>query len=140
MLAHLRWQPAPKLLAFAALAVAPALILWSAALGEAIGVGRPLSELSSVLPVARGPYIVRFAILHTITLLGPLMAGALGALALVEAELRVEDWEVSGRVRLPRMPWSGVQVLALLLLALGGLLFLMMAGHLAADCLFGGDC
>jgi hypothetical protein len=140
MFAHVRWQPVPRLLLLAALALGPALTLWSAAIGEALGIGRPLSQLASVLPTSRGPHFAGFVILHGLTLVGPLMAGALSALALVEAELHLEDWEISGRVRLPAPPWRPVHLVAGLLLGLGGLLFCMAAGYLAADCLFGGDC
>src|SRR5438067_10268857 len=119
MFAHVRWQPVPHLLLFASLALGPALTLWSAAIGEAMGIGRPLSQLASVLPTSRGPHFVGFVVLHSLTLVGPLMAGALSALALVEAELRLEDWEISGRVRLPAPPWGAAQLVAGLLLGLG---------------------
>src|SRR5438067_6518293 len=99
MFGHVRWQPVPHLLLLAPLALGPALMLWSAAIGEAMGIGRPLSQLASVVPVSRGPHLAGFVILHGLTLVGPLMAGALSALALVEAELHLENYEITGRVR-----------------------------------------
>ena len=48
--------------------------------------------------------------------------------------------DVSARVRLPAAPWRLHQLLAAIPLAFGAVLFVAMAGHLAADCVLGGDC
>jgi hypothetical protein len=76
----------------------------------------------------------------TVMLALPLAAALLGALATVAFELRIASWEITARLRLPVPPWTLPQVVAVTLLVLGAMLFLAMAGHLAADCFFGTDC
>jgi hypothetical protein len=129
------------LLPLALLAVLPAVLLWAAAIAQSIGLGHPLDRLPA--PASAATRLDRLLLLGAVWMLslgGPLAAFAGSLLALVDAELRVEPWELSARLRLPAPPWERSQVTALLLLALGALLFAAMAGHLAADCLLGGDC
>jgi hypothetical protein len=83
---------------------------------------------------------MRLAVFWAITLGGPMLALLAGGAATLDAELRIEHWEVSGRVRIAAPRWTGYRLLALGVVAVAALLFIAMAGHLAADCLIGGDC
>jgi hypothetical protein len=138
---HLRWHPTPILAPLAVLATLPALLIWAAAVVQSVGVGHPLDALP--VPAAAATRPDRLLLLGTflaVTLGDPLAAFLLGVLAVVDAEIHVEHWEITARLRPPAPPWRWLQLLTLLLLALGAVLFLAMAGHLAADCLLGGDC
>lgn len=70
----------------------------------------------------------------------PIVAVLAGALATISFELRIINWEITASLRLPTPPWTLTQVAAGLVLVVGAILFAAMAGHLAADCLFGTDC
>jgi hypothetical protein len=141
MLLHLRWRAAPVLVPLALLAALPALLVWAAALAQVFGAGHPLAGLPT--PSSATTRLERLVLLGTywcVTLGGPAIAFTLGLLALIDAELHVEGWEITGRVRLPPPPWCWPQALGMLVLLIGGVLFLAMAGHLAADCVLGSDC
>jgi hypothetical protein len=138
---HLRWRAAPRLLVLALVAALPTLLVWVAAIGQSVGLGRPLDLLP--IPAAAPTRLDRLLLLGTVWLLTlgcPLAAFVLGVLGLVDAELHIAAWEITVRVRLPAPPWSWLSLLALLLIGVSAALFAAMAGHLAADCLLGGDC
>jgi len=138
---HLRWQPRPWLLSLALVALAPAAVLWAAALADTLGITHMLSGLP--IPAAATSRPERLLLLGTFLsamLVLPLVAVLSGVLATIAFELQVADWEITARLRLPVPPWTLPQLVAGTLLVLGALLFLAMAGHLAADCLFGTDC
>ena len=123
------------------MALLPALAIWTAAFVASLGIGFSLDALPK--PVASPQLLARFtwlAIFWAATLGGPLAAVVLGAFGAIDAELHIEHWEISARVRLPAPPWRRHQLLAAILLAFGAVLFVAMAGHLAADCVLGGDC
>ena len=136
MIASLRWHAAPRLLWLVPLTLIPALAIWAAAIVESLGLGRPLSSFASLIPATHLGHALELGV----TVGGPLLAAALCLLALAEAEVRLGEWEIAARLRLPAPPWSRAQVVAGLLFAIGALLFLAMTGHLAADCVLGGDC
>ena len=138
---HFRWRATPSLALVAVLATTPAILLWAAALAGSLGFGHPLEALPA--PAAaptRLDRLLTLGIFLAVTVGGPLLAFVLSALAIADAEVRVEHWEISARLRVPAPPWHLAQLLALLLLVAGALLFAAMVGHLAADCLLAGDC
>jgi hypothetical protein len=61
-------------------------------------------------------------------------------LATLSFDLRITNWEITARVRLPAPPWTLSQLIVGVLLLIAVVLVLAMAGHLAADCVFGTDC
>jgi hypothetical protein len=132
MLLHVRWQATPRLVPLAVVTALPAVVLWTAALVEALGVGRPLNLLAPTPAIGR--------VLAAILVVGPLLAAGAAALALADAEVRVEHWELTARLRMPPPPWRAQDLIAAVVLVLGGVLFVAMAGHLAADCALAGDC
>ena len=137
----LRWYPRPGLAFLAVVALVPTALLWGAALADALG----LTHLLNALPVPatasiRSERLLLLTMFLAVMLLFPLIAALSGFLATIAFELQVANWEISARLRLPAPPWSKSQLLAVALLALGALLFMAMAGHLAADCVFGNDC
>lgn len=138
---ELRWRAVPLLVPLGILALLPALAIWVAALVASVGLASRFDELpkpaSAATPLERLTLVAIFSI---VTLGGPLVAAVLGAFAAVDAELRIEHWEVTARVRVPAPPWTGSRLLALVLVAVGAVLFMAMAGHLTADCVLGGDC
>jgi hypothetical protein len=138
---ELRWRAVPLLIPLGVVALLPALVIWSAAIVASLGIGFSLDALpkhvASPTLVARLTWL---AVFWAATLGGPLAAVVLGAFGTLDAELRIEHWEISARVRLPAPPWRLHQLLAAILLAFGTVLFVAMAGHLAADCVLGGDC
>jgi hypothetical protein len=138
---ELRWRAVPFLVPLGILALLPAVAIWVAALVGSVGLASPLDALPKPATAAT-PFerLALLAIFSIVTLGGPLAAAVLGAFAAVDAELRIERWEISARVRLPAPPWTGSRLPALVLLAVGAVLFLAMAGHLTADCVLGGDC
>jgi hypothetical protein len=138
---ELRWRAVPFLIPLGVVALLPALVIWMAAFIGSLGIGFSLDALPK--PVASPTLLIRLmwlGIFWAATLGGPLAAVVLGAFGAIDAELRIEHWEISARVRLPAPRWRLHQLLAVVLLAFGALLFVAMAGHLAADCVFGGDC
>jgi hypothetical protein len=60
-------------------------------------------------------------------------------LATVSFDLRIARWEITASLRLPAPPWTLPQLVAAALLVVGVILFLAMAEHLAADCVFATD-
>jgi hypothetical protein len=138
---RVHWRAVPLLVPLAVVAMLPAMLVWAAALATALGLGQPLASLPT--PGQAATRLERLLLLGTfwaITLAGPLAAAVLGVLAVVEVELVVDGWDVRLRLRLPAPPWRGRQLIALLLVGLASVLFVAMAGHLAADCLLGADC
>jgi hypothetical protein len=138
---HLRWQPRPWLLALTLLALVPAMAIWTAALASSLGIATLITALPT--PATMTTRFERLVVLDTVLavmLVLPALAVLASVLATVAVELRIAGWEITARLRLPAPPWRSTQVAALLLIVVGALLFLAMAGHLAADCLFGTDC
>ncbi|HLZ30009.1 MAG TPA: hypothetical protein VKV73_22025 [Chloroflexota bacterium] len=70
----------------------------------------------------------------------PVLAVLSSVLATISFDLQIAKWEITARMRLPAPPWTLAQLAAVILLLLGAALFVAMAGHLAADCVFGADC
>jgi hypothetical protein len=134
------WRAVPLLIPLGMVALLPALMIWVAALIGSVGLASPLNALPKPAAATLFGRLVLLAIFWAVTLVGPLVAAVLGTFAAVDAELRIEHWEISARVRLPAPPWTGYQLVAVVLLVVGALLFVAMAGHLAADCMLGGDC
>lgn len=138
---HLRWQPRPWLLFLALVALAPAASLWTASLANLVGIAHLLTYLP--VPTTATSRIERLMLVDTFltaTLVLPLLAVLCGVLATVSFDLRIASWEITARLRLPAPPWTLGQMAAVVLLLLGAALFVAMAGHLAADCVFGTDC
>ena len=137
----LRWQPRPWLMPLAFLALVPAAALWLAALADSVGLTRTLAMLP--VPSAatgRPERILLQATFLGVMLVLPVATVLACALATITFELRIINWEITASVRLPIPPWTLTQVAAALLLVVAAVLFAAMAGHLAADCLFGTDC
>lgn len=138
---HLRWQPRPWLLSVALLTLTPVVLLWGAALGESLGLTHLLTALPTPSNVASRPErLVLLASFLTVTMGLPLVGVLAGGLAILAIELQVVRWEITARLRLAAPPWTLTQLAALVLLLAAAGLFMAMAGHLAADCLFGTDC
>ena len=141
VLVDLRWRAVPFLVPLGVVALLPALVIWAAAIVGSLGFAYPLTLLPAPAAASSGvERLTRLVIFWAITLGGPLVAFVAGAAAAVDAELRVEPWEVSVRIRVPAPLWTGYRLLALALVAVAGILFIAMAGHMAADCILGGDC
>ena len=137
----LRWRPRPWLTPFAFLALVPAAALWVAALADSLGLTRTLAMLPvPATATSRPERLVLLATFLSVMLVLPTVAVLAGALATISFELRIINWEVTANLRLPTPPWTLTQVAAGLLLLVGAVLFAAMAGHLAADCMFGMDC
>ncbi len=122
-------------------ALVPAAALWAAALADSIGLTHLLAYLP--VPAAGTNRPERLLLLDTflaVTLVLPLLAVLSGVLATASFDLRISDWEITARVRLPAPPWTPRHLLVAVLLLVGAALFVAMAGHLAADCLLGTDC
>ena len=134
MFLAVRWRPVPQLALVAVVLVLPAVAVWVAAIAAALGLGVPLDEVAAL------PLPARRLVFLTLTLAAPAAAGLCGALAVLGGELRAERYELTARLTLPRPPLHRTQVCALLVLVGGIGLAAAMAGHLAADCLLGGDC
>jgi hypothetical protein len=138
---HLRWQPRPWLVLLALAALAPAAALWTAALANSLGIMPVLTLLPA--PTAATSRPERLLLMDTFLLVMlalPLLAVLCGVLATMSLDLRIAMWEVTASLRLSAPAWTLAQVAAAVLLLLGAVLFLAMAGHLAADCVFGTDC
>ena len=137
----LRWQPRRWLMVVALAAVVPAGLLWAAALADSLGITHVLMSLPvPAAATSRPERLLLLDVFLMIMVVLPLLAALSGLLATVALELRISNWQVTARLRLPTPPWTIVQLAAVLLLLLGAILFLAMAGHLAADCIFGTDC
>jgi len=109
--------------------------------GDSLGITHVLFYLP--LPSAAPTRPERLLLLDaffTVTLALPFFAAISSLLASVAFELRLTSWEVALRVRLPAPPWSLRQLLMAVLLLGAVTLFVAMAGHLVADCMFGADC
>lgn len=110
-------------------------------MAQSLGLGTALIGLPT--PAAAANRLDRLILLATfwvVTLGGPLIGAGLGLLAVVDAELRIREWDVSARMRLPTQSGHPGLRVALILVGISALLFVGMAGHLAADCLLGSDC
>ena len=141
VLFRLRWQPRPWLTPFAFLALVPAAALWVAALADSLGLTRTLAMLPvPATATSRPERLLLQATFLSVMLVLPFLAVLAGAMATISVELRIINWEITASLRLPTPPWTLTQVAAGLLLLVGAVLFGAMAGHLAADCLFGTDC
>jgi hypothetical protein len=137
----LRWRPRPWLTPFAFLALVPAAALWVAALADSLGLTRTLALLPvPATATSRPDRLVLLATFLSVMLVLPIVAVLASALATISLELRIINWEITANLRLPTPPWTLTQVAAGLLLLVGAVLFAAMAGHLAADCMFGTDC
>jgi len=138
---QLRWQPRPWLTPVAFLALVPAATLWLAALADSLGFTRILATLPvPATAPSRPERLLLLAVFMSVTLMLPGMAVLAGAMATISFELRVVNWEITASLRFPTPPWTLTQWATGLLLVAAALLFAAMAGHLAADCLFGTDC
>ena len=133
---ELRWRPIPPLVLAAIVLLLPAAAVWVAALASALGLVSGAPDFGLVaLPLAQ-----RRLIFWALTLLLPAGAGVAAALGVLGGVVRAEGYELSARLALPRPPLGLGQVLGLLILVAAAGLFVAMAGHLAADCILGGDC
>lgn len=122
-------------------ALAPAIVLWAAALADSLGVTHLLNQLP--VPTTASSRAERLLLLDTflaVMLVFPLLAVLSTVLATVSFDLRVTSWEITVRLRLPSPPWSLPQLVSAALLAVAAILFVAMAGHLVADCVLGTDC
>ena len=138
---HLHWQSRPSLVFLALAALLPATVLWAAALANSLGITHLVAYLPApATATSRPERLLLIDAFLTLTLALPLLAVLSGLLATVSFDLRITSWEITAKLRLPSPPWTLVQLAAAALLLLGSLLFLAMAGHLAADCVFGTDC
>jgi hypothetical protein len=125
----------------ALVALLPATALWAAATADSLGITHMLNTLPVPTTAISRPE--RLLLLHaflTVTLALPLVAVLSGVLATVSFDLRITNWEITARVRLPAPPWTPAQLIVAVLLLIAVLFFTAMAGHIAADCLFGTDC
>jgi hypothetical protein len=120
MLLDLRWRPMP----------------WLAALATSVGLG----QLPASLELAAVPLATRRLVFLALTLATPAASAACCALGLLGVELRVADRALTARVLLPRSSLGLGQAIGLLTLVGAVGLAIAMGGHLAADCLLGGDC
>jgi hypothetical protein len=66
-------------------------------------------------------------------MVGPAVAGVLGLLACVSAEFRLGQGELAGHVRLATGVSSRLQLLGVVVVLVGLVLFTAMAGHLITD-------
>ena len=138
---HLQWQPRPWLMFVALAALIPAAALWGAALADSLGITHLLIyvPIPSTAP-SRPERLLLLDAFFTVTLVLPFFAAVSSVLATVAFDLRITSWEVAARVRLPAPPWALRHLLVAVLLLGAMILFIAMAGHLAADCMFGTDC
>ena len=138
---RLRWQPRPWLVLVALFALVPAIALWATAMADSLGI----THLLTVLPVPatatnRLERLLLLGTFLTVTLVFPLLAVLSGVLATISFDLRITEWAITASLRLPRPAWTLPQLGATILLLVAAILFVAMAGHLAADCVFGTDC
>jgi len=123
---HVRWDASPWLLVPVPFLAAPAAAVWIAAALQAVGVGRPLDAMVAALePLGRpGPAFALFVLFGL-----PAIAFALAFFAFFGGELGVADWTIDARLRLPRPPWSAVDLIGAVLLIFTALLTLAVAAH-----------
>jgi len=123
---HVRWDASPWLLVPVPFLAAPAAALWTGAVLQSVGVGRPLDAIVAALgPADRvGPMLGLFVFFGL-----PALAFAFAFFAFLGGELTVDDWIVNVRLRLPRPPWSAIDVIGALLLVFTALLTLAVAAH-----------
>jgi len=125
----------------ALIALVPVATLWMAALADSLGITHVLTALPGpATATSRPERVLLLCIFLTVVLVLPLLAALSGVLATISFDLRVANWVVTASLRLPAPPWNMAQLTAAALLVVGAALFLAMAGHLAADCVFGTDC
>ncbi|MDP9266438.1 MAG: hypothetical protein M3O91_10035 [Chloroflexota bacterium] len=131
---RLRWDASPWLLFPVLLLLGPAAWLWTAALLQFVGAGRPLDAFMGVLQRAVGPDPSTPARLFAVAAFFglPLVALVLAFFAFFGGELSVEEWVIELRLRLPRPPWSLLHAVAALLLAASAALALAVAAHAVA--------
>jgi hypothetical protein len=119
----------------------PAAALWVAALADSLGLSRTLAMLPVPgMATSRPERLLLQATFLSVMLVLPIVAVLAGALATISFQFRIINREITASLRLPIPPWTLTQVAAGLVLLVGAILFAAMAGHLAADCLFGTDC
>lgn len=123
---HVRWDASPWLLVPVPFLAAPAAALWIGAALQVVGVGRPLDAIVAALGPAGRPEPA-FGLVLFVGL--PAVAFALAFFAFFGGELAVDDWTVDARLRLPRPPWSAIDVIGALLLIFTALLTLAVAAH-----------
>jgi hypothetical protein len=123
---HVRWDASRWLLVPVPVLAAPAAALWIGAALQAVGLGRPLDATIAALgPLGRPEPAFGLVVLFGL----PTIAFALAFFALFGGELGIADWTIDARLRLPRPPWSGTDVIAALLLIFTALLALTGAAH-----------
>ena len=123
---HLRWDASPWLLIPVPLLAAPAAALWISAALQVLGVGRPLDAMAAALePLGRPEPAFGLIVFFGL----PAIAFALAFFGFFGGELGIADWTVDVRLRLPRPPWSAIDVIAALLLMFTALLTLAVAAH-----------
>jgi hypothetical protein len=138
---HLRWLPRPWLLCVTLVALLPATFLWAAALADSLEITHVLAEVPvSATATSHAERLLLVDTFLTVMLAFPLLAVLASVLATISFDLRIANWEVTARLRLPAPPWTLPQLAAAAFLLVAAILFVAMAGHLAADCLFGTDC
>ena len=138
---HLRWQPRPWLVWAALVALVPATALWATAIADSLGITRLLTLLPVPATATNRPErLLLLGTFLTVTLVFPLLAVLSGVLATISFDLRISEWEITASLRLPRPPWTPRQLVATAILLVAAILFAAMAGHLAANCVFGTDC
>jgi hypothetical protein len=128
---RLRWDAAPWLLVPVPFLVAPAATLWGSAALQAVGMGRPLDAVLTALgPSAGTDAGLGTRILFLVLFVGlPAVAFALAFFAFFSGELVIDDWTVDARLRLPRPPWSVLDVIGAGLLIFTLLLTLAVVAH-----------
>lgn len=123
---HVRWDASAWLLVPVPFLAAPAAALWIGAALQAVGLGRPLDAVVAAL----GPADRAGPALALVVFFGlPAVAFALAFFAFFGGELTIHDWAVDARLRLPRPPWSAVDVIGAVLLVFTALLMLAAAAH-----------
>ncbi len=104
--ASLRWQARPWLLALGVAALLPELTIWSTALMQALGLGRPFAAIATLMPPPDAALAVRRAVGWSLTLVAPALAAMLSFLAYVDVEVRAGRGEISGRL-IADCVWGG---------------------------------
>ncbi|HEX6062256.1 MAG TPA: hypothetical protein VF001_09320 [Candidatus Limnocylindria bacterium] len=123
---HVRWAASRWLLVPVPFLAAPAVALWTAAALQVVGAGQPLDAMVAALaPLGRLEPAFGLVLLFGL----PAIAFALAFFAFFGGELGVADWTIDARLRLPRPPWSAIDVIAALLLLFTALLALAVAAH-----------
>lgn len=138
---HLRWLPRPWLVCVTLIALLPAMLLWAGALADSLGITHLLAGVPvRATATTHAERLLLVDTFLTVTLALPLLAVLASVLAIISFDLRIANWEVTARLRLPAPPWTLAQLASVALVLLGAILFVAMAGHLVADCVFGTDC